>query len=103
MLHDLIYVDKRGDVGDNFPDTWTYYRITSVTGLGNPSGTEGSTIQACRVKWPSLEDIPPVIDSPGLVRLVVAYEVINKTLKKQWDIEQERSIVVGIRNRDEEE
>lgn len=96
-LVDVIYVDKHGDE-DHLPDTWTYYRITSVTGLGNPEGTEGSTIQVCRVKWPTLEDIPPVNDSPGVVAYASAYEITNSALK-QWGIDREKSIVIGLRDR----
>jgi len=68
---------------------WAHYRITSVTGLGNPSGTEGSTIQACRVTWPELKDIQPPTDSPGLVALAVAYAKVNSALQ-QWNINRER-------------
>ena len=93
---DLIFLDKHGDE-DHFPDTWTYYRITSVTGLGVPAGTRGATIQACRVKWPTLEDIPPATDSPGLVEYAVAYDRVDKALE-QWNIDRERSVLIGIRD-----
>jgi hypothetical protein len=95
---DLIYLDKRGDDGNHNPDTWGYYRITSVTGLGNPEGTLGSSIEACRVKWPTLEDILPITETPGVVALEVAYAAVNGALR-QWNIERERSILIGIRDR----
>jgi hypothetical protein len=100
MISDTIYLDKHGDE-DHFPDTWTYYRLTSVDGLGNPEGTEGSTIQACRVKWPTLEDIPPVVDSIGTVGFEFAYPTVNEVLLKQWNIDRERSIFIGVRDRAE--
>jgi hypothetical protein len=95
---DVIYLDKRGDDGDHFPDTWAYYRITSVTGLGNPEGTPGSSIEACRLTWPTLEDIPPPTETPGVVGLAVAWDVVNKALRL-WDIDRERSIFIGVRDR----
>jgi hypothetical protein len=98
-LIDVIYVDKHGDE-DHLPDTWTYYRITSVTGLGNPEGTEGSTIQVCRLKWPTLEDIHPPTDTQGAVSFEFAYEAVNSALR-HWGIEREKSIVIGIRERPE--
>jgi hypothetical protein len=98
-VHDLIFVDKRGDEGDGNPDTWAYFRITSGTGLGNPPGTEGSTVQACRIAWPELEDIQPSIDSSGLATLAVAYATVNKALLQRWAIVRERSVLIGIRDR----
>jgi hypothetical protein len=94
---DAIYLDKLGD-DDHYPDTWVYYRITSVTGLGNPEGTLGSSIEACRVKWPTLEDIPPVTETFGVVALEAAYDAVNSALR-QWNIERERSIFIGVRDR----
>lgn len=93
---DMIYLDRCGDDAENFPDTWQYYRIRSTTGLGVPQGELGSSIQACRVKWPGLEDIPPVSDSPGTVGWNSAYPTINKVLE-QWGINRERSILIGLR------
>ena len=97
MEHDVIYLDKHGD-DDHLPDTWTYYRITSTTGLGIPEGEEGSSIQVCRVKWPTLEDIPPMNDSIGVVAFADAYEIVNAALR-QWDIDRKRSIFIGVRDR----
>jgi len=99
FLTDEIYVDKHGDE-DHLPDTWTYFRVTSVTGLGNPEGTEGSTIQVCRLKWPTFEDVPPVVDTPGIVALAVAWEAVNTALKN-WGIDREESIFIGVRDRPE--
>ena len=99
MESDDIYLDKHGD-DDHYPDTWSYYRITSVEALGNPEGTPGSSIQACRVKWPTLEDIPPITETLGVVALAVAYETVNNALR-QWNIERDRSIFIGVRDRPE--
>jgi hypothetical protein len=96
---DLIYLDKRGDDGDDLPDSWSYYRVTAIESFGNPEGTPGSSVQACRLTWPALEDIEPKTDSPGLVSLSVAYETVNKALSKQWIIGRDRSILIGIRVR----
>jgi hypothetical protein len=93
---DMIFVDKHD--ADNDPDTWTYYRITSVTGLGNPQNTEGSTVQICRLTWPKLEDIPPETDSPGVVTFVSAYGVTNRALE-HWGIDREKSVLIGFRYR----
>ena len=67
FISNEIYLDECGD-DDHLPPSWKYFRVTGVTGLGNPEGTEEATIQVCRVKWPTLEDIPPVNDSPGDAR-----------------------------------
>jgi hypothetical protein len=99
IVSDEIYVDKRGDE-DNFPDNWKYFRVTGVTGLGNPEGTEAASIQVCRVRWPTLEDIPPISESPGVTGLARAWEIVNGALR-QWGIERERSIFIGIRDRKE--
>lgn len=99
MVLDEIYVDKLGDE-DHLPDTWKYYRVTGVTGLGNPEGTEEATIQVCRVSWPTLEDIPPVNDSPGVVTYTRAWEIVGDALR-QWGIDRDRSIFIGLREREE--
>jgi hypothetical protein len=91
-----IYLDKGGD-DDNLPDTWKYFRVTSVPGMGVPEGEEGSTVQTCRVKWPSLEDIEPIVDSPGTVGYVSAYRNVTKILEG-WGINREESILIGLRD-----
>jgi hypothetical protein len=96
---DEIYLDKLGDE-DHEPDTWKYFRVTGVTGLGNPEGTKAATIQVCRVKWPTLEDILPVNDSPGVTAKASAWEIVNGALR-QWGIERDRSIFIGLRDREE--
>jgi hypothetical protein len=96
---DQIYLDKRGDESNT--SSWVYYRVTSVDSLGNPAGTEGSSVQICRVKWPTFEDIAPVIDTPGQVgyRHTVAYPTAKKILA-EWDVDHEqRSILIGSRER----
>jgi hypothetical protein len=98
FLSDSIYLDKHGD-DNHLPDTWSYYRITSVDGLGNPEGTLGASIEVCRVKWPTLEDILPMIDSIGTTGYAFAYPTVNDALRKQWNIDREQSIFIGIRDR----
>ena len=70
---DYIYLDKGGD-DDHLPDTWKYFRVTGADGLGNLAGTLAATIQICRVKWPTLEDIPPVNDVPGITGYASAWD-----------------------------
>jgi hypothetical protein len=82
---DLIFPDKRGS---NQTWDWMYYRLSSV----------GETIQACRVKFPGLEDIEPVIDTPGNVGLPVAYANISKLIKAQWNVDRDRSELIGVRD-----
>ena len=98
MEHDMIMLDKHGD-DDHLPDDWSYYRITSTTGLGNDEGTRGATIQVCRVKWPTLDDIPPVIDNIGVTGYASAYPTVNDALSKQWGIDRDQSIFIGVRDR----
>jgi hypothetical protein len=98
FISDIIYLDKHGDDGDHLPDTWEYFRVTGLPGMGNPEGTFGATIEVCRVSWPKLEDIPPATETPGVVALASAWELVNKALR-QWGIERERSIFIGIRDR----
>jgi hypothetical protein len=70
--------------------------------MGNLEGTEGATIQVCRVNWPKLEDIPPINDTPGVTTLAVAYEAVNSALR-QWNVNRERSIFIGLREREKEQ
>jgi hypothetical protein len=81
---DLIFLDKRGS---NQTWDWTYYRVSSI----------GETIQACRVKFPGLEDIEPVIDTPGNVGLAAAYANISKLIQAQWNVDRDRSELIGVR------
>jgi hypothetical protein len=99
IVSDEIYLDKCGD-DDHYPDKWKYFRVTRVTGLGNIEGTVAATIQVCQVKWPTFEDIPPVNDSPGVTGYASAWEIVNGALR-QWGIERDRSIFIGVRDREE--
>lgn len=83
----LIYLDKRGD-DDTNTGSWEYFRI-------GPSGVD--TIEVCRVRFPSFEDKGDPIATPGNVGLAAAYDNVNWLLLKQWDVERERSILIGIR------
>lgn len=99
MKWDLIYLDKHGD--DAHPQKWTYYRIRSTTGLGIPAGDMGSTVEACRVKWPSFEDIDSPSNTPGVVGYTSAEYNANKLLE-QWRVDRMRSILIGSLVREEE-
>ena len=95
---DQIYLDKCGDENASF--NWVYYRLTSVDGLGNPAGTEGGTIQICRVRWPSLGDKGTPVDTPGHTGLTVAFPAMNKVLA-EWGVDHEnRGILIGLRERE---
>lgn len=98
-VNDVIYLDKGEDTGDLLPDTWQYFRVTGENRLGHPEGTEGASIQVCRVKWPTLEDIPPMTDSPGVTTYASSWEIVNGALR-QSGIDRERSIIIGIRDRE---
>jgi hypothetical protein len=93
MKWDLIYLDKHGD-DDHHPQSWTYYRIRSTTGLGIPAGDMGSAVQVCRVKWPTLEDIDSPTDTPGVVGYTSAEYNANKLLE-QWNVDRSRSTLIG--------
>jgi hypothetical protein len=94
---DQIYLDKGGDENPSF--NWVYYRLTPVDGLGNPAGKEGSTIQICRLKWPSLGDIGTAIDTPGPSGRIAAITAVS-TVLTEWGVDHEsRGILIGLRER----
>ena len=90
---DLIYLDKHGD-DDHSPQSWTYYRIRSTSGLGIPAGQLGSSVEVSRVKWPDFHDIDPPIETPGVVGYTSAEYNANKLLE-QWGVNRKRSILIG--------
>jgi hypothetical protein len=90
---DLIYLDKHGD-DDHHPQSWTYYRIRSTTALGVPAGDLGSCMEVSRVRWPTLEDLEPTTDTPGVVGYTSAEYNANKVLE-QWGVDRGRSILIG--------
>jgi hypothetical protein len=95
---DQIYLDKCGDKNASF--NWLYYRLTSVDGLGNPAGKEESTIQICRVRWPSLGDKGTPVDASGHTDLTAAFPAMNKVLA-EWGVDHEnRGILIGLRERE---
>jgi len=96
-LSDTIHLDKHGD-DDHFPDTWDYYRITGLEGLGNVEGTEGATIEVCRLTWPDFQDKGTAVQTPGVVGLEAAWGHINRILNG-WGIDRERSVFIGVRDR----
>jgi hypothetical protein len=53
----------------------------------------------CRVKFPGLEDIEPVIDTPGNVGLAAGYANISKLIKAQCNVDRDRSELIGVRER----
>jgi hypothetical protein len=57
------------------------------------------SLQACRVKFPGLEDVELVIDTPGNVGLAAAYANISKLIKAQLNVDRDRSELIGVRER----
>jgi hypothetical protein len=95
---DQIYLDKCGEEQASF--NWVYYRLTSVDGLGNPAGKEASTIQICRVGWPSLGDKGTPVDTPSHTSGVAAVPAVNQVLA-EWGVDHEnRGALIGLRERD---
>jgi hypothetical protein len=95
---DMIYLDKGTDTGDRFPHTWQYFRVSGVDWSDFREGTVGATLQVCRVKWPTFEDILPITDSPGVTTDASTWEIVNGALR-QSGIERGRSTFIGIRDR----
>jgi hypothetical protein len=48
------------------------------------------------VSWPTFEDVPPMIDTPGITGLESAHEHQSRLLKEQWAVEHEQSVVIGL-------
>lgn len=46
-----------------------------------------------------LEDVEPVIDTPGNVGLAAASANISKLIKGQWNVDRDRSELIGVRER----
>ena len=96
MEADLIYLNKRGY--EQNTGEWVYYRTTAVSGLGIGGGGIGSTVRVCRVKFPDLNDVGEIVDTPGTVGYVSAHpNVVN--ILKGWGVDHERSILIGVRER----
>lgn len=94
---DQIYLDKCSDENPSF--NWVYYRLTSVDGLGNPAGRGASTIQICRVKWPSLGDKGAPLDTPGQSEHTAGLSATNRVLA-EWGVDhQNRGVLIGLRER----
>jgi len=89
-----IYLYKPPLTG-NFTKSWIYYRVGSV-GAEEPAGQLYAPIQVCRVAWPTFEDIPPVIDTPGVTGLASAYEHLCQLLREQWGIEHDMDAIIGF-------
>jgi hypothetical protein len=51
-------------------------------------------MQVCRVKWPTLEDIDPQTETPGVVGYTSAEYNADKLLE-QWGVDRKRSILIG--------
>jgi hypothetical protein len=90
----LIYLYKPPQ-RENITNTWIYYRIASVDAV-EPGGTLFAPMQARRVSWPTFEDVPPMIDTPGITGLESAHEHQCRLLKEQWAVEHEQSVVIGL-------
>ena len=95
---DQIYLDKCGDENASF--NWVYYRLTLVDALGNPAGKEGSTIQICRVKWPSLGDKGTPVYAPAHTNPSAAFPAMDKVLSG-WGVDHEkRGVLIGLCERE---
>jgi len=94
---DQIFLDKCSDENPSF--NWVYYRLTSVDVLGSPAGRTGSTVQICRVKWPSLADKGPPLDTPAESDLTAGFPSTNRVLAG-WGVDHEnRGVLIGLRER----
>jgi hypothetical protein len=94
---DQIYLDKGGDENPSF--NWVYYRLTPVDEQGNPAGEEGSTIQICRLKWPSLGDMGTPVDAQG--RSGPNTFPSASTVLAEWGVDHEsRGVLIGLRERE---
>lgn len=98
IVLDSIYLHKRNE---SSTATWTYYRVTSI------GGSEGDHIQICLVKWPSFEDIDVIGDekkavvvNPYDTGFASAYPNLCALLQNKWNIDHERSQLIGIRERE---
>jgi hypothetical protein len=81
---------------ENFTNTWIYYRVASTDG-DELAGTLYAPVQMCRVSWPSLQDIPPMTDTPGVTGLTSAYDAMCNIARGQWGVDHERSVFIGFR------
>jgi len=88
-----IYLYKPPET-ESITNTWIYYRIASVDAV-EPGGTLFATIQVCKVTWPTFEDIPPVIDTPGITGLESAWEHQCAVLKRMG-VDHEQSVLIGF-------
>jgi hypothetical protein len=80
---------------ENFTHTWVYYRVGSVE-AEEAAGTLHAPIEVCRVLWPTFEDVPPMIDTPGITGLESAHPHVCRLLKQQLGVDHERSELIGL-------
>jgi hypothetical protein len=97
-VSDSIYLNKRGN--ETFTGVWVYYRLTSL-------GKLGDSIEVALLTWPDFKDIDVVGDidkavvvNPGDTGYVSAYPNFTTLLQKKWNIDHEKSVVIGIRVRE---
>lgn len=97
-LFDSIYLNKRGH--EQNTSHWAYYRVTSL------GGGVGDHIQVCLVQWPSFSDIDVVGDvtkaavvNPSDTGYNSAFPNLLELLSKKWNIDHEKSILIGARER----
>jgi hypothetical protein len=83
---DLIYVDKHDS---DFTGEWKYYRVTPISGIH---------IEVSEISFPSLTDKGVATQSAFIVGLASAFKV-NQTLLLDMGIDQERSQLIGVRER----
>src|SRR6201987_6422173 len=90
-----VYLYKPPE-SESFTDTWVYYRVESIRGPDEPSGTLNAPIQMCKVSWPTFVDILPVTDTPGVTGRTSAYKQMCKIAKSQRGVAHEHSLDIGI-------
>jgi hypothetical protein len=91
---DSIYLNTRND---NVTNNWAYYRIRSVGGASN------DPIEACLVKWPTMEDLDSVSDeatasvwTSGITGLASAESTMEEFLHNKWGIDHSSSVLIGL-------
>lgn len=95
--HDVssIYLYKPPET-ENFTNTWVYYRVDSINGPDQPSGTMFAPIQICKVQWPTFTDIGPPTDTQGITGLKSVHEQVCRMTKSLWGVEHEQSVLIGF-------
>ena len=83
---DLIWLDKQNT---NVTSDWKYYRTT----------TDGDNIEISQVTFPDFVDFGIRVQTPCIVGNVTAPQTSEEVLKNQFNIDRNRSILIGMRVR----